>query len=54
MPPVWRLRAGDILTVTLHNQLAEETNLHFPLTPKRELGMCPEWHSKIPLMRNGC
>ena len=21
MPPVWRLRAGDILTVTLHNQL---------------------------------
>jgi FtsP/CotA-like multicopper oxidase with cupredoxin domain len=29
MPPVWRLRAGDILTVTLHNQLAEETNLHF-------------------------
>jgi suppressor of ftsI len=29
MPPVWRLRAGDNLTVTLHNQLAEETNLHF-------------------------
>jgi suppressor of ftsI len=29
MPPVWRLRAGDILAVTLHNQLAEETNLHF-------------------------
>jgi suppressor of ftsI len=29
MPPVWRLCAGDILTVTLHNQLAEETNLHF-------------------------
>jgi hypothetical protein len=29
MPPVWRLRAGDILTVTLHNQLSEETNLHF-------------------------
>lgn len=29
MPPVWRLRAGDILTVTLDNQLAEETNLHF-------------------------
>jgi FtsP/CotA-like multicopper oxidase with cupredoxin domain len=29
MPEVWRLRSGDILTVTLHNQLAEETNLHF-------------------------
>jgi FtsP/CotA-like multicopper oxidase with cupredoxin domain len=29
MPPLWRLRAGDILTVTLHNQLSEETNLHF-------------------------
>ena len=29
MPPVWRLRAGDILTVTLHNRLSEETNLHF-------------------------
>ena len=29
MPPVWRMRAGDILTVTLHNQLSEETNLHF-------------------------
>jgi FtsP/CotA-like multicopper oxidase with cupredoxin domain len=29
MPEVWRLRAGDILTVTLHNQLSEETNLHF-------------------------
>ena len=29
MPPVWRLRVGDILTVTLHNQLNEETNLHF-------------------------
>ena len=29
MPPVWRLRAGDILTVTLQNQLADETNLHF-------------------------
>jgi hypothetical protein len=24
------------------------------LTPKRELRMRPEWHSKIPLMRNGC
>ena len=29
MPPLWRLRAGDSLTVTLHNQLTEETNLHF-------------------------
>jgi suppressor of ftsI len=29
MPPLWRLRAGDILAVTLDNQLSEETNLHF-------------------------
>jgi len=29
MPPIWRVRAGDILTVTLHNQLPDETNLHF-------------------------
>jgi suppressor of ftsI len=29
MPPLWRLRAGDTLNVTLHNQLTEETNLHF-------------------------
>ena len=29
MPEVWRLRPGDILTVTLHNQLSEATNLHF-------------------------
>jgi suppressor of ftsI len=29
MPPLWRVRAGDIVTVTLHNQLPEETNLHF-------------------------
>ena len=29
LPPVWRLRSGDILTVILHNQLPEETNLHF-------------------------
>src|SRR5439155_20855268 len=29
IPPVWRLHSGDILTVTLHNQLADETNLHF-------------------------
>jgi suppressor of ftsI len=29
MPPLWRLHAGDILTVTLQNKLSEETNLHF-------------------------
>jgi FtsP/CotA-like multicopper oxidase with cupredoxin domain len=29
MPQLWRVRAGDILTVTLHNQLSEQTNLHF-------------------------
>jgi suppressor of ftsI len=29
MPPVWRLHAGDSITVTLHNRLAQETNLHF-------------------------
>ncbi|HEY2450051.1 MAG TPA: multicopper oxidase family protein [Mycobacterium sp.] len=29
MPPLWRVRAGDIVTVNLHNQLPEETNLHF-------------------------
>lgn len=29
MPSVWRLRPGDRLTVTLHNRLAQETNLHF-------------------------
>jgi FtsP/CotA-like multicopper oxidase with cupredoxin domain len=29
VPPVWRLRSGDTLTVTLHNHLSEETNLHF-------------------------
>jgi FtsP/CotA-like multicopper oxidase with cupredoxin domain len=29
MPPVWRLHAGDSLTVTLHNHLNEPTNLHF-------------------------
>jgi FtsP/CotA-like multicopper oxidase with cupredoxin domain len=29
VPPVWRVRAGDVLTVTLHNRLPEETNLHF-------------------------
>jgi suppressor of ftsI len=29
MPPIWHLRAGDTLTVTLHNRLSQETNLHF-------------------------
>jgi suppressor of ftsI len=29
MPPVWRLRSGDTLTVTLDNRLSQETNLHF-------------------------
>lgn len=29
VPPVWRLHSGDTLTVTLHNKLSEETNLHF-------------------------
>jgi FtsP/CotA-like multicopper oxidase with cupredoxin domain len=29
MPPVWRVRLGDSLTVTLHNRLSEPTNLHF-------------------------
>jgi FtsP/CotA-like multicopper oxidase with cupredoxin domain len=29
IPPVWRVRAGDILTVILHNRLPEMTNLHF-------------------------
>jgi FtsP/CotA-like multicopper oxidase with cupredoxin domain len=29
IPPVWRVGAGDILTVTLHNRLPEMTNLHF-------------------------
>ena len=30
MPPVWRLRAGDILTVTLHNQLCRGDKPAFP------------------------
>jgi FtsP/CotA-like multicopper oxidase with cupredoxin domain len=29
VPMVWRLHAGDSLTVTLHNHLNEPTNLHF-------------------------
>jgi FtsP/CotA-like multicopper oxidase with cupredoxin domain len=29
LPPVWRVRFGDSLTVTLHNRLSEPTNLHF-------------------------
>lgn len=43
MPPVWRLRAGDTLTVTLHNRLSQETNLHFHglgVSPLKEWGQC--------------
>jgi len=29
VPPVWRVHSGDAVTVTLHNQLPEATNLHF-------------------------
>jgi suppressor of ftsI len=29
IPPVWRVRLGDTLTITLHNRLSEPTNLHF-------------------------
>jgi len=29
IPPVWRVRLRDTLTVTLHNRLSEPTNLHF-------------------------
>jgi FtsP/CotA-like multicopper oxidase with cupredoxin domain len=29
IPPIWRLRSGDTLTVTVHNQLSKPTNLHF-------------------------
>jgi suppressor of ftsI len=29
VPPLWRLHSGDAVTVTLHNQLSEATNLHF-------------------------
>jgi suppressor of ftsI len=29
MPPIWRVRPGDTLTVTLHNRLSQPTNLHF-------------------------
>ena len=29
LPPVWRVRSGDSLIVTLHNRLSEPTNLHF-------------------------
>jgi len=28
IPPVWRLKPGDVLTVALHNRLPEPTNLH--------------------------
>ena len=29
VPPIWRVRLGDTVTVTLHNRLSEPTNLHF-------------------------
>jgi FtsP/CotA-like multicopper oxidase with cupredoxin domain len=29
IPPVWRVRLGDTVTVTLNNRLSEPTNLHF-------------------------
>jgi suppressor of ftsI len=29
IPPIWRVRLGDTVTVTLHNRLSEPTNLHF-------------------------
>jgi FtsP/CotA-like multicopper oxidase with cupredoxin domain len=29
VPPVWRVRLGDSLTVALRNHLSEPTNLHF-------------------------
>jgi len=29
VPPIWRVRLGDTVTVTLRNRLAEPTNLHF-------------------------
>ena len=29
IPPVWRLKPGDTLTVALHNRLQQPTNLHF-------------------------
>jgi suppressor of ftsI len=29
LPPVWRVRLGDALTVILYNRLSEPTNLHF-------------------------
>jgi len=37
IPPVWRFHRGDKVTVTLHNQLTEPTNLHF-----HGLGVSPE------------
>ena len=29
IPPIWSVRLGDTVTVTLHNHLSEPTNLHF-------------------------
>ena len=30
IPPVWRIRLGDILTVTVHNRLSKPTELALP------------------------
>src|SRR5215469_17200871 len=37
IPPVWRFHSGDKVTLTLHNQLTEPTNLNF-----HGLGVSPE------------
>lgn len=29
IPPMWRVRLADTLTVTLRNRLSEQSNLHF-------------------------
>src|SRR5262249_14813313 len=45
IPPVWSVRLGDSLTVTLHNRLSEPTNLHF-----HGLGVSParKWRQCLP------
>ena len=48
MPLVWRLRPGDRLTVTLHNKLAQETNLHFHLLGVSPPGDTFNYEIKIP------
>ena len=40
LPPVWRVRPGDTLTVALRNRLPEMTNLHF-----HGLNVSPRGHS---------